>query len=78
VQAAGVAAHIANRAGLNVAIIEAERIGGECPNIGCVPTKAILQAAGRIYEAAKKWCSFWYSRQHCRLQLSKYQSLGRI
>ena len=47
-----VAAHIANRAGLNVAIIEAERIGGECPNIGCVPTKAILQAA-EIYEAAK-------------------------
>ena len=52
-----VAAHIANRAGLNVAIIEAERIGGECPNIGCVPTKAILQAA-EIYEAAKNGARF--------------------
>ena len=52
-----VAAHIANRAGLNVALIEAERIGGECPNIGCVPTKAILQAAS-VYEAAKNGARF--------------------
>lgn len=48
----GVAAHIMVKNGWRVAIIEPEMIGGECPNIGCVPTKALLQAA-EIYEAAK-------------------------
>lgn len=52
-----VAAHIANKAGLEVAIVEADLIGGECPNVGCVPTKALLQAA-EIYEAAKHGSRF--------------------
>lgn len=41
----GVAAHMAARAGKKVAVIEGEKIGGECPNFGCVPTKALLHAA---------------------------------
>ncbi len=52
-----VAAHIASKAGISVAIIEADLIGGECPNIGCVPTKALLQAA-EVYEAAKHGARF--------------------
>jgi dihydrolipoamide dehydrogenase len=52
-----VAAHIASKAGMSVAIIEADLIGGECPNVGCVPTKALLQAA-EIYEAAKHGARF--------------------
>lgn len=52
-----VAAHLANKAGMSVAIVENDLIGGECPNIGCVPTKALLQAA-EIYEAAKHGSRF--------------------
>ncbi len=41
----GVSAHMLNKQGRKVAIVEQETIGGECPNYGCVPTKALLQAA---------------------------------
>lgn len=44
----GSAAHALNRQGKKVAIIEQEVIGGECPNYGCIPTKALLQAAETI------------------------------
>ncbi len=47
-----VAAHLVAKTGRRVAIVEAGSLGGECPNYGCVPTKALLQAAS-LYDAAK-------------------------
>lgn len=47
----GVAAHLAAKAGKKVAVIEMEKLGGECPNFGCVPTKALLMAA-ETYQTA--------------------------
>jgi mercuric reductase len=47
-----VAAHISNNLGKKVAVIERSEMGGECPNWGCVPTKALLQAA-EIYDNAR-------------------------
>jgi dihydrolipoamide dehydrogenase len=40
-----VAALRARQLGLNVTLIERDRIGGVCLNWGCVPTKALLRAA---------------------------------
>lgn len=48
-----VAAHIAAAAHKKVAIVEAADFGGECPNWGDVPTKALLHAA-QIYDDAKQ------------------------
>lgn len=50
--AGSVATHMSAALGKRVAIVEAEQIGGECPNWGCIPTKALLHAA-EIYDAAK-------------------------
>jgi len=47
----GVAAHRLTQAGKKVAIVEAEKIGGECPNFGCIPTKALLHAAHMYHNA---------------------------
>jgi dihydrolipoamide dehydrogenase len=51
------AATIAARAGKRVAIIEAGEFGGESPNWGDVPTKALLHAA-QLYDEAKHGTKF--------------------
>lgn len=45
----GAALHAVEQ-GLKVAVIEGNDIGGTCVNRGCVPSKALLAAAGRIRE----------------------------
>ncbi|HIK45603.1 MAG TPA: dihydrolipoyl dehydrogenase [Leptolyngbyaceae cyanobacterium M65_K2018_010] len=38
------------KAGLKTAIVEADVMGGTCVNRGCIPSKALLAAAGRVRE----------------------------
>lgn len=49
--AGSVAAYASLRSGKKVAVVEPEEMGGECPNWGCVPTKALLRSA-EIYDDA--------------------------
>mgnify|MGYP000716499385 CR=1 FL=1 len=53
----GVGAHELNKKGKKVAVVEQEKMGGECPNYGCIPTKALLQAA-ETYETVKNASNF--------------------
>ena len=48
-----VAANLSGQAGHRVAVIEADLVGGECPNFGCIPTKALLRATGSLTRAAQ-------------------------
>jgi dihydrolipoamide dehydrogenase len=45
----GAALHAVRR-GLKTAIIEAAEMGGTCVNRGCIPSKALLAASGRVRE----------------------------
>ncbi|WP_267384547.1 dihydrolipoyl dehydrogenase [Cyanobacterium sp. uoEpiScrs1] len=45
----GTALHAVN-CGLKTAIVEAKDIGGTCVNRGCIPSKALLAASGRVRE----------------------------
>jgi len=45
----GAALHAVSR-GLKVAVLAGEDVGGTCVNRGCVPSKALLAAAGRVRE----------------------------
>ena len=45
-----VAAIRAAQLGLNVACVEADKLGGVCLNIGCIPTKALLTSAALVNE----------------------------
>ena len=48
-----VAAHGAAALGAKVALVERELLGGDCLNIGCVPSKTILRTA-RLYAEMRK------------------------
>ena len=49
--AAMAAAITARKAGRNVVLIERDTLGGTCVNIGCVPSKTLLAAAGARHAA---------------------------
>jgi pyruvate/2-oxoglutarate dehydrogenase complex dihydrolipoamide dehydrogenase (E3) component len=51
-----VAATTAHRNGLKTALIEKNKIGGECTHYGCVPSKALVNAA-KSYHSLKKMSS---------------------
>src|SRR5216117_1578715 len=52
-----VAAIRAAQLGLTVAVVEREKLGGVCVNIGCIPTKALLHSAyiARLLQEAKEF-----------------------
>lgn len=40
--------------GARVAIIESHLFGGDCLNVGCVPSKALIRAAKAVHEVRSK------------------------
>jgi mercuric reductase len=44
----------ARREDLRVAMIERGTVGGTCGNVGCIPSKALLAAAGARHRATQR------------------------
>ena len=45
-----VAAIRAGQLGLDTILVEAGRLGGTCLNVGCIPSKALIHAAGAAHD----------------------------
>src|SRR5438270_5394380 len=45
------AARIATSLGANVLLLDKERLGGDCLNYGCVPSKSLIYVAGVVQQA---------------------------
>ncbi|MBM3570819.1 MAG: dihydrolipoyl dehydrogenase [Alphaproteobacteria bacterium] len=65
-----VAAIRAAQLGLKTACVEArDRLGGTCLNIGCIPSKALLQASHKMHEAAHGLAAFGVEVTSAKLNL---------
>jgi len=43
----------ASQLGMKTAVIEKEKLGGVCLNIGCIPSKALIQKANEFTDIKK-------------------------
>lgn len=70
--AGGAAAFVAKKAGIRVAIVEEfkDKLGGNCPNYACVPTKALLHAA-QVYKLVKNAGEFGILADNPRFDFAK-------
>lgn len=68
-----VAAIRAAQLGADVTLIEGNNIGGTCLNVGCIPTKSLLETA-RIYNESKKAEEFGVKISKSQVDLALAQS----
>src|SRR5256886_13920195 len=48
----------ASQLGLKVALVEADKLGGTCLHIGCIPTKALLESSELYHRVATRGVEF--------------------
>src|SRR5579864_6584179 len=48
----------ASQLGLKVALVEADKLGGTCLHIGCIPTKALLESSELYHRVATRGAEF--------------------
>lgn len=71
-----VAAIRASQLGKNVALVEAQHLGGICLNWGCIPTKALLRSA-EMFHLAKNMSEFGVEVSNVKFDLAKIVERSR-
>ena len=71
------ASEFAARLGLKVAVIEKDRLGGDCTWTGCVPSKALLEIAKTVHTAAGA-SAFGTAAQRPTVDLKKVMAQVRL
>ncbi len=72
-----VAAIRASQLGLKVVIIEREELGGICLNWGCIPTKALLNAAHAYHNIKHKYSNFGIHVDNVSFDIAKIIKYSR-
>src|SRR5438128_2328256 len=71
--AGGAAAVAARNHGATVALVEDDLLGGDCPNVACVPTKALLRSA-KILKQLKRAKEFGLCSDSVEFDWSRVQT----
>src|SRR5688572_28917476 len=69
-----VAAIRAAQLGLKTACVEREYLGGTCLNVGCIPSKALLDSSERYYQAKHQFARHGIEVGELKLDLAKMLS----
>ncbi|HAG53049.1 MAG TPA: dihydrolipoyl dehydrogenase [Alphaproteobacteria bacterium] len=65
----------ASQLGLKVAIVEKyNTLGGTCLNVGCIPSKALLQSSEKFYSAKRHFAEHGISFQNLKYDFSQMQN----
>lgn len=63
--------------GFKVAVVEEKALGGTCLNVGCIPSKALLQASENYYEISHEFVKQGIEISSATMNLDKLQSHKR-
>src|SRR5438046_9579288 len=66
-----VAAIRAAQLGMKVACVEREYLGGTCLNVGCIPSKALLDSSERVFAAKNQFARHGINVGQISIDLSK-------
>ncbi|SMF90430.1 dihydrolipoamide dehydrogenase [Paenibacillus uliginis N3/975] len=65
-----VAAIYAAKHGLKTVIVEKEKLGGTCLNVGCIPTKALIRSS-EVFHNFKNAEDFGITAEHIQVEMAK-------
>lgn len=65
-----VAALYARKKGMHVVLVEKEKIGGTCLNVGCIPTKSLVKSV-ELFDSMKSSDKYGVSCENPQIDLSK-------